>query len=711
MYDGWQLAATGASDQLLECFNQKGDLFESVDSELKAATKCYPCPSCYACSDLAVNANPSPARGFWRRDESERQLIQCSAALATSPCLGGNGPNGTATPCVDGYQGSLCGSCQLGYQPESDGSSVCTSCPKRITSVVHTGLGLLVLFTVAFVMINRTRRCAQPPTIADIIREGPAQSNLESIVQCARILLAFLQVQTLVGSFELHWPGTLTFFFDYISMVSDPYYISRSAYCLRTISGDDFVFQRSLLIMVLPFMISVVIGVWYGWSHFTSIGCKADPSLFYVEAAKIMAKHGSSLGPHDDGEVTMEEVVKELDKDHDGKVSREEFQEWWAQHQDEHISKMELLLADSIILIFLIYPSIMKETLSLFACEGRGPDLTVSVADAGVECYTTKHALWMSFLGVPGLAFFGFVLPLAAAMKILHLKRLELLEDFDMVRKYGFLYRGYEEDYCYWEVFVVARKVLVVVVAVFLKTYGATVQALASLIIVQVALILNIMFAPYDLNVQDRMETLSLATTFFTLVGGLYFHAVNQPGTDPNLRGLTFDLTHALVTSMNGFVLVNMLLVVLQPLVARIQESQWCSVSLLMKKMYPRLFYWRPDRSAGPITPFPLETGLPRVQGGSAEEGPSAAKLAARVAERERGGDAASRLQKKHDQNEKAALTLHKVRGSILGLQKFMPDIRPELDDMLRISDRIDDMVGESTRLQVRIYQWVSEQG
>ena len=48
-------------------------------------------------------------------------------------------------------------------------------------------------------------------------------------------------------------------------------------------------------------------------------------------------------------------------------------------------------------------------------------------------------------------------------------------------------------------------------------------QALASLCIVQVALLLNVMYRPYDYAVQDRLETISLATTFFTLIAGLYF--------------------------------------------------------------------------------------------------------------------------------------------------------------------------------------------
>jgi hypothetical protein len=66
--------------------------------------------------------------------------------------------------------------------------------------------------------------------------------------------------------------------------------------------------------------------------------------------------------------VTEEEVMRELDADKDGVISKEEFQEWWMKHREEHISKMEMLLGDTVILIFLMYPSIIRESCGLFAC-------------------------------------------------------------------------------------------------------------------------------------------------------------------------------------------------------------------------------------------------------------------------------------------------------------------------------------------------------
>merc|ERR1711871_617422 len=109
------------------------------------------------------------------------------------------------------------------------------------------------------------------------------------------------------------------------------------------------------------------IGTWYAWLHFTSLGCKADPSLTYISEVKAQVKAGAitDLDENHDGHVTEEEIMHQLDKDHDGTVDKNELKEFWDKHKQDHIPKKELLTADSIILIFVIYPAIVREAFSL----------------------------------------------------------------------------------------------------------------------------------------------------------------------------------------------------------------------------------------------------------------------------------------------------------------------------------------------------------
>ena len=671
---------------MLECYNEKGQLTDTVNPEVTAATDCYPCPSCYACGSESDNTNPQPSRGYWRRSDSDRQLVRCTADAAISPCLGGASEDGGPTPCEEGYEGLVCGSCKLGYEHHA-GSGECRQCPEKWVSVLWTCISTTVLLGCAGIMGRKTRQCAKPPTIDDVLRMG--QNDLEVIVQCARILLAFLQVQALIGSYALNWPATMVLIFEYGSMPADPYFIAQSAYCLRTIAGEDFVYLRAMLIIGLPFMVAAVIGTWYGWLHLTSIGCKADPSLTYVAEAKEVLEEENEGQGDADGVVSTDLVMKDLDEDHDGKVTKDEFKHFWKKHKHDHINKKELLMADTIILIFFIYPSIVREVFSFFSCEDRGPGLWLLSADTGVECYSAKHSLWMTFIGIPGIVFFCGVLPLLAVGKLKHMKRYALLEDMNMVRKFGFLYRGYEEDYCYWEILVTARKIAIVFIAVFFKSYGAMVQGIASLCVIQAALLLNVVYGPYDYGVQDRIETLSLATSFFTVLGGLFFeNRRDKTGGEEKMNMVSVSVEVAVIV-INATVIVAMLTIVLKPIMSRCQQKRYCSCKRLIENIYPRAYYWQPKppdtTKVAPVVSVGRNDGSFIADGG--------------ITSKQRREDNTKQLNAKQHANEEAAHVLHQLEGALKGMKKYMPELDYELTDMLRSTDRIADLVGERTRL------------
>ena len=346
------------------------------------------------------------------------------------------------------------GSCKLGYEHHA-GSGECRQCPEMRVSCGRA------LATVSWAArASWAARRASVPSRHHRRRPAHGAERPGDYVQCARILLAFLQVQALID----YALGPRRGHVEYGSMPADPYFIAQSAYCLRTIAGEAW-YLRPMLIIGLPFMVAAVIGV--VWVAAPDLPRRPFPPC----VAEAGGAGGGKRGPGC-GWVPTDLVMKDLDEDHDGKVTKDEFKQFWKKHKHDHINKKELLMADTIILIFFIYPSIVREVFSFFSCEGRGPGLWLLSADTGVECYSAKHSLWMTFIGIPGIVFFCGVLPLLAVGKLKHMKRYALLEDMNMVRKFGFLYRGYEEDYCYWEILVTARKIAIVFIAVFFKSYG-----------------------------------------------------------------------------------------------------------------------------------------------------------------------------------------------------------------------------------------------
>lgn len=50
------------------------------------------------------------------------------------------------------------------------------------------------------------------------------------------------------------------------------------------------------------------------------------------------------------------------------------------------------------------------------------------------------------------------------------------LTKMDVKELYGFLYNGYKKEFFYWEVVIMYRKILMIVIAVIIKSYGVITQ-------------------------------------------------------------------------------------------------------------------------------------------------------------------------------------------------------------------------------------------
>jgi hypothetical protein len=581
----------------------------------------------------------------------------------------------------------LCQSCSLGFEPDYSKESTCQECPERLNSIIYSSVGAVILYIVTLLAIRMTHASVIPPTVNSVV--NPVKNNAELLVICGRILLGFLQVQSLVSEFPMKWPGSLSYLFQGTAIVSDPYFVARSAYCLRESEDEILIYLRALSVMVLPFVLSLGVGLLYLWSHLLSIGCKADPSLYYAEAAKAVATEKGKIhfDTNKDGKVASSEVVAVLDTDGDGHVTQSEFKDWWRRNKEDHVSKTELLMGDAIILIFFLYPSIVREAIYLFSCEPRGPDLQVLTVDRGVECYETQHLFWMTMVGIPALIFFCGVIPLVGVQTLRRIKVKNLMEDTAMVRKYGFLYRGYEEEFYYWEGIVTLRKVLMVLISVMLKRYGPETQALAALCVIQGALLLNVMYGPYDYAVQDRLETISLGTTFFTIVSGLYFVTSNPPDAG-TFEGMVTMVLNVAVTSFNGIVVLYMVGVIFAPFLQKLREKNLFSLGRLVRAIWPRLYYWQPTRVQ--VTPNTQSTG---------EDDESDLMQTEIIPESGNSGlSDAAELQKKMHFNEEASHVLELMVGATRGMSKYMPDLEGDLVNLLDQLGRIEDQVGERMR-------------
>lgn len=67
------------------------------------------------------------------------------------------------------------------------------------------------------------------------------------------------------------------------------------------------------------------------------------------------------------------------------------------------------------------------------------------------------------------------------------------------------------------------RKILLIFIAVFIRSYGITAQALIVFMVLIIFLIFNTKRKPFSTMILNDLETLSLITSMVTIYCGLFF--------------------------------------------------------------------------------------------------------------------------------------------------------------------------------------------
>ena len=120
-------------------------------------------------------------------------------------------------------------------------------------------------------------------------------------------------------------------------------------------------------------------------------------------------------------------------------------------------------------MLFLIYPTLVKLTLSMLKCPSIGHKMYL-MADLQEPCFTGRHKTYMVLLTAPQLILYVLGLPMIAAFIILTNK--EHLHKKKMMMRYGLLYTGYRPGREWWEIVIAFRKVAVVCIGTFGTVMG-----------------------------------------------------------------------------------------------------------------------------------------------------------------------------------------------------------------------------------------------
>merc|ERR1712166_1349733 len=199
--------------------------------------------------------------------------------------------------------------------------------------------------------------------------------------------------------------------------------------------------------------------------------------------------------------------------------------------KNNKISGTDGFISSLMILFYTLFPSVVNRIALIFSCRMYGanefqkPLLTEALS---VECWTSRHWTIIGVIGIPGVLVYVILIPTLIALTLIQQRKLETLYpdqkkyDSKYTIRFGFMFAGYEEGYEWWETVVMLRKCCFVLLAIFLRQYGAASQVLV------VALSAQLQNLPYMDQTHDNLETLSIQMCLIQLLVALLCDLISQ---------------------------------------------------------------------------------------------------------------------------------------------------------------------------------------
>ena len=94
--------------------------------------------------------------------------------------------------------------------------------------------------------------------------------------------------------------------------------------------------------------------------------------------------------------------------------------------------------------------------------------------------------------------------------------------------RFGFLSSGYQKQYYFWEVFLILRKTVIVLLITFLAPISSGVQSLSTIIVLVSFSIVHLRIQPFYDKKLNNLEAYSLAVLIITIYFGLFYQASKE---------------------------------------------------------------------------------------------------------------------------------------------------------------------------------------
>ena len=305
-----------------------------------------------------------------------------------------------------------------------------------------------------------------------------------------KIIINYLQVITIFAGFPLRWPKIMESLFDFqgsISTVGDHFLNPDCA--SNYSSAVELFYAKQIAYTSLPIVLSLI--VWLTWHSIS-------------KCQKI--QYGLRLN-----------LLDTTPKD-----------------------KFVISLC---VLMYLIYPTLCKQAFGLFNCQEVESGRYFLLADLEEECYwgQNNHLLMAMTFGIFQIVFYVVGLP---ALGVYFMFRNHHQLNKHVVRtRYGLFLGGYRDERYYWEIFLVARKVIIIAISVFGTLLSVSVQTHIVSLFILLFMLAEAVGQPFDSTSGDvdrfgtprvrykvlhQLEMISLFVIWLTLWCGMLIYQVDD---------------------------------------------------------------------------------------------------------------------------------------------------------------------------------------
>mmetsp|Transcript_31463 Transcript_31463/g.74760 ORF Transcript_31463/g.74760 Transcript_31463/m.74760 type:complete len:1288 (-) Transcript_31463:217-4080(-) len=493
--------AERATTSVTGCVCKEG--FFRIDGQ--PGKECYPCPDGGVCP--GGSHQPYPSNGYWGnwslidgsvKDSREyAEYVKRTAfhhcpysAFCTSSCAptGTEEPSNTTTGpdqgtgdacrsnpenvCSEGHKGRLCESCEDGYFVLG---SKCFKCLKPEGLFVG---GATFAIICIWYLLNRV-----------------AAGNYEAV----DLMLIYFQNASTITAFSLNWhPSLVEYPFWALAIVNfDVTYISPQCTWSSWSYGHGLILQKMLPIIVMSIYLI----------------------LYLVNKAVIEA-----FGRRDSDTLSMMSVAEDDGGKHVGGVLAAVLRKLGQATSHEELHQLgDTYIAGSASFLNVVYHTMTLKSFEAFFCKELLDGTEYLVAGPSVLCWQGPHWGYLA-LSSFGLIIYTAGVPTLFFMILRYGKIHNLFRNSRFMRQWGWLYLRYEKEWYFWEVVIMIRRGLLVVVLVTCRTVPS-IQLVAGIALVTCLITSHFYARPFISVSLDYLDTFSLVSLMGLLCTGSLFYA------------------------------------------------------------------------------------------------------------------------------------------------------------------------------------------